>query len=34
MDGAKFMVIYQEYINIYKLIGAIVASIGGLGLIK
>ena len=34
MDTAQFMVIFQEYINIYRWVGNILAFIGGLGLVK
>jgi|GEM_PF-4302858 len=34
MDTARFMIVYQEYINLYKLIGLISAGIGGFGFIK
>jgi hypothetical protein len=34
MDGSQFMVIFQEYIQIYRWTGSIVSIIGGLALIK
>ncbi|AZR73463.1 hypothetical protein BBF96_08750 [Anoxybacter fermentans] len=34
MDTAMFMVVFQEYINIYKLVGGILVVIGGLGFLR
>ena len=34
MDTAQFTIALQEYINIYRWVGGILAIIGGLGFIK
>ena len=34
MDTARFMVIFQEYINTYRIIGIILTVIGGLGFLR
>jgi hypothetical protein len=34
MDTAQFMIILQEYINIYRWVGNILSVIGGLSLVK
>ena len=34
MDGAQFMIVFQEYINIYRWIGIVLSVIGGLGLVR
>ena len=34
MDTAQFMIILQEYIDIYRWIGGILSIIGGLGLVR
>ena len=34
MDGAQFMIIFQEYIKMYRWLGSILAVIGGSGLVR
>ena len=34
MDTSQFMIILQEYINMYRWSGSILSGIGGLGLVK
>ncbi|HEX5810270.1 MAG TPA: hypothetical protein VFY25_16485 [Anaerolineales bacterium] len=34
MDGAQFMIVFQEYIETYRWLGAILAAIGGLGFVR
>jgi hypothetical protein len=34
MDTAQFIIILQEYINLYRWIGGILSVIGGLGFVK
>ena len=34
MDGGQFMIIFQEYIEIYRWIGSILSIISGLGFVK
>ena len=34
MDTAQFMIVLQEYIDIYKWIGGILAVISGLGFVR
>jgi hypothetical protein len=34
MDGSQFMIIFQEYIEMYRWIGAILSIIGGFGFVK
>ena len=34
MDTAQFMIVLQEYINIYRWIGSILSVISGLGFVK
>jgi hypothetical protein len=34
MDGSQFMIVFQEYIEIYRWIGGILSIVGGLGLVR
>jgi hypothetical protein len=34
MDTAQFMIVLQEYINIYRWVGSILSVIGGIGFVK
>jgi len=34
MDSAQFMIILQEYINLYRWIGGILSVVGGFGFVK
>ena len=34
MDGAQFMIVFQEYIEMYRWIGGILSIISGMGLVK
>jgi hypothetical protein len=34
MDGSQFLIVFQEYIEIYRWLGSILSVIGGLGFVK
>jgi hypothetical protein len=34
MDGSQFMIVFQQYIEIYRWLGSILSIIGGLGFVK
>ena len=34
MDGAQFMIVFQEYIETYRWVGGMLAAIGGLSLVR
>ncbi|HSL45833.1 MAG TPA: hypothetical protein VK897_20535 [Anaerolineales bacterium] len=34
MDGAQFMIVFQEHISMYRWIGIILSVIGGLGFVR
>jgi hypothetical protein len=34
MDGAQFMIVFQESINMYRWMGGVLSLIGGFGLVR
>lgn len=34
MDGAQFMIVFQEYISMYRWMGSILSIIGGFGFFR
>ncbi len=34
MDGAQFMIVFQEYINVYQWIGGILSLVSGFALVR
>jgi glucose-6-phosphate-specific signal transduction histidine kinase len=34
MDTSQFMIVFQEYINLYRWMGSILAIVGGLGFVR
>ena len=34
MDGSQFMIVFQEYIQVYRWLGIILSFLGGLGFVK
>ena len=34
MDGGQFMIVFQEYINVYRWIGIVLSVLGGLGFVR
>jgi hypothetical protein len=34
MDTAQFMIILQEYINVYRWLGSVLALVSGLGVVR